>query len=144
MCINQAFKDLNIFFRVGSPELELLNIIWLKNCSNNLKSNQSCYHFFSQGKKKRRHPSSSPIQVGHCCFSLCEAFLPEVCQVYVAHNVGSGYGQRRSENRATEWGLGCAWEGQRLRFRSPLGRFEFTGYLLFIGIHAFLWSIIIV
>lgn len=58
-------------------------------------------------------------------------------------NARSGYGQRRSENTATEQGQRCAWERHGLRCRSPLGRrFAFTGYLLFIGIQAFLWSFI--
>lgn len=37
-------------------------------------------------------------------------------------NVGSGYGQRRSENMTSEWAWGSARERQMLRFRSALGR----------------------
>lgn len=73
-------------------------------------------------KKRKKHSSPCPIQVDHCCFSLCSVFLTDVCQVLMWFTAGSGYGQRRSENTATEQGQGCAWERHRLRFRSPLGR----------------------
>lgn len=128
----------------GSPRTTAPKFLWFHDCSNNLKSNPSCYPS-SHRRKRKKHFSPCPIQVGHCCFFLCSSFLMEVCQVLMWFTEYSKCWKWLLPKKVREhdyWaGMGYVWERHRLRFRSPLGRwYAFTGYLLFIGIHAFLWS----
>lgn len=135
--INQASKDLNGFFKWDPRTIALEHYLIQKLLHHSQE--QSALPHLTGEKRKKNSFSSCPIQVGHCCFSLCEVFLPEICQVLLWSTANfkcwMWLWPKESEN-LTSVGLGGR-EKDRCCDLGQLWEMISVYQILFIGVRAF-------